>query len=111
MSFYTRHSDESLDEEIFYWRKHNALHGWFDQEYRKTGGTGDFNLIDLELTEEMLERLEKDIQEDCLKPTEGFFFGDLDYNVSERADSDREAISKAREFMKKGTKVVYTSWW
>ena len=48
-------SPEGEVEEIAYWRKHNALHGWMESLYRKKGGTEEFNCIPVELNKTDLE--------------------------------------------------------
>lgn len=96
--------------EIAYWRKHNALHGWMERLYREKGGEDEFNCIDLLLTSEDLDRLEKDIKESKLYPVEGFFFGG-DYDPATENSKDIAFIRKAREELEEGNEVYYTSWW
>ena len=65
------------EEELQYWRKHPNLEGWMKNLYYKKGGTSDvFNCCPLLLTEEDLQSLRKDVEEDKLPPTQGFFFGE-----------------------------------
>lgn len=95
--------------EIMYWRKHPNLHGWFQQEWESAGHTGSFNGDELEITWDMLERLEYDIINGDLPPTKGFFFGegaDLEYR-----DQDLEFIRLARAELFMGLKVFYNSSW
>jgi hypothetical protein len=48
--------------ELTYWRKHPNLHGWMEELYRAKGGNVEmFNGVELELTWEDLEVLERDI--------------------------------------------------
>jgi hypothetical protein len=61
-----------------YWRKANAVHGWFVEKVQK--GTDDCGYY--ELTREHLEELKKDCEEviktkntKALQPQSGFFFG------------------------------------
>ena len=76
---------------------------------RKGGDTqSDFNGDCVVLTEFDLEILEQDIKGNNLPNTSGFFFGQTD--GSER-DGDLEFVSKAREAIKEGKIVYYTSWW
>ena len=95
--------------EIAYWRKHPNLHGWFRQEWESQGNQGDFNGDELEITWDMLERLEYDIQEGNLPGTKGFFFGDPadDYYL----EQDLEFIRNARAELFLGLKVFYNSSW
>lgn len=95
--------------EIHYWRKHPNLHGWMKQLYREKGGTDpDFNCVNLQLTEEDIDRLELAIKASALPPTTGFFFGVSD--GSEEGD-DLAFIAKAREALSAGLQIFYTSWW
>lgn len=95
--------------ELAYWRKHPNLHGWFAEEWRSQGNEGDFNGDELEITWDMLERLEYDILEGNLPATQGFFFGnsaDDDYR-----EQDLEFVKKARAELFMGLKVFYNSSW
>lgn len=97
-------------EEIAYWRKHPNLQGWMEDLYfRKGGKESSFNCVDVQLTWEDLEELEKDINEQQLPETKGFFFGDNsdDYYKKE----DLQFIEKALEDIKDGYEIYYTSWW
>ena len=96
-------------EELFYWRKHPDLHGWMKQLYRQKGGTDeDFNCVAVLLEEEDLDALEEDLRVANLPPTRGCFFGEsTDHDVTE----DFEFIAKARQAIKHGKSVYYTSWW
>ena len=109
--------------EIAYWRKHPNLHGWFEQEWRTNHypvqpqdaseyvdpESDRFNGVELEVTWDMLERLEHDIREGNLPETRGFFFGDPadDYY----REQDLEFIKNARAELFMGLKVFYNSSW
>jgi len=95
--------------EIAYWRKHPSLHGWFQQEWESAGNEGDFNGDELEITWDMLERLEYDVVNGELPPTQGFFFGD-DSSEYYR-EQDLEFIRDARAELFLGLKVFYNSSW
>lgn len=100
--------DESQDE-LHYWRKHPNLHGWMERLYRKKGGKEPvFNCVNVKLTEADLDRLEVDVKSEELPETSGFFFGK---SQPEDRKDDLEFISKAREAIKEGDDVYYTSWW
>jgi hypothetical protein len=95
--------------EIAYWRKHPNLHGWFRAEWESEGNGGDFNGDELEITWDMLERLEYDVINGELPQTEGFFFGnpaDAEYRTD-----DLEFIKNARTELFMGLKVFYNSSW
>ena len=96
-------------KELAYWRKHPNLHGWFRDEWESQGNTGDFNGDQLELTWEMLERLEYVVVNKELPGTSGFFFGnnaDADYY-----EQDLEFIRQARAELFLGLRVFYNSSW
>ena len=97
--------------EIHYWRKHPNLQGWMENLWRERGGDPDvsFNGIQLELTWEDLERLERDIKAGALPETSGFFFGEDadDYYRNQ----DLEFIKQARAEIFLGLRVFYNSSW
>jgi len=95
--------------EIAYWRKHPNLHGWFRQEWESEGNEGDFNGDELEITWDMLERLEYDVRNGELPDTRGFFFGDN--SDAEYYEQDLEFIKNARAELFMGLKVFYNSSW
>ena len=102
--------------EIAYWRKHPNLHGWMEQLWLRKGGSNkdsewgtNFNGIELELTHEDLDELERAITHNQLPATRGFFFGDGadDYY----REQDLEFIKNARAELFFGLKVFYNSSW
>jgi hypothetical protein len=122
-------SRDSVDEgtpahrEIAYWRKHPNLHGWMEQLwFRKNGfptNTDDqfiedlqppsFNGIELELTWDDLEQLERDIENKQLPATSGFFFGDN--SDDHYQEHDLAFVRKAKAELFLGLKVFYNSSW
>jgi hypothetical protein len=101
---------ETGQRELAYWRKHPNLHGWMEQLAKsKNVEYGTFNGVELELTWEDLDKLERDINNNNLPNTQGFFFGE---NSDEyyRAQ-DLEFIKKARAELFLGLKVFYNSSW
>ena len=95
--------------ELAYWRKHPNLQGWMESLWRVKGNEGEFNCVDLELTLNDLDNLEKSLDNEALPETVGFFFGaDADDHY---AEADREFIVQARAAIKQGYKVIYSSWW
>ena len=95
--------------ELAYWRKHPNLQGWMENPWRLKGNEGEFNCVDLELTLNDLDNLEKSLDNEALPETVGFFFGaDADDHY---AEADREFIVQARAAIKQGYKVIYSSWW
>jgi hypothetical protein len=107
--------------ELAYWRKHPNLQGFMENLWIEKGTPGlkpsdtgsafgsDFNCVDLELTLEDIDTLEESLDESALPETSGFFFGeDSDDHY---AEADREFILAARNAIKGGYTVVYSSWW
>lgn len=104
-------STVSKPREIHYWRKHPNLQGWMEALWREKGGDPDinFNGIQLELTWEDLERLEKDILSGKMPETKGFFFGENSDDYYR--DQDLEFIKNARAEIFVGLRVFYNSSW
>lgn len=103
--------DQQEDGNLAYWRKFNALHGWMEDLYRsKSGPSEEFNCAPLRLSAEDLKNLERDLNENNLRPREGFFFGAQDI-YPEDIESTRKFISDARAAMLDGFDVYYSSWW
>jgi hypothetical protein len=109
--------EEPVDIDIAYWRKHNRLQGWMENLYRDKNPDSDrdFNCVDLELTAEDLDRLEQDVLHTALPKTEGFFFGDDSYSneewLKEYMKTDLKFIHDARQHLRDGYKIIYSSWW
>lgn len=107
---------ESEQREIAYWRKHPNLHGWMERLWeKKLAAEGrdsedhTFNGIELELTWQDLDELERAVTHGQLPATRGFFFGDgADDHYR---DQDLEFIKKARAELFLGLKVFYNSSW
>lgn len=106
--------------EIAYWRKHPNLQGWMERLWESKGRPNDpgengfgsrFNGVELELTWEDLDRLEKDLQNGSVATlqTSGFFFGDP--SDSYYREQDLEFIKRARAELFSGLKVFYNSSW
>lgn len=114
LDMYFRARPKQPTEEIAYWRKHNALHHWFEQyaiAQKLVESPDDFNCVDVPLISELLDQLEADVREGKLEPTKGLFFGATEYDPKEYMEDDLAAIAKARERLAEGDDVVYTSWW
>ena len=78
--------------------------------YLSKGGDkhSDFNGDCVVLTEKDLNELESDIKDGSLPDTSGFFFGQTD---GDEVQDDLDFVTKAREVIKEGKTVYYTSWW
>lgn len=96
--------------EIAYWRKHPNLHGWMERlAEQKKLGYDSFNGVEMELTAEDLDELERAVTHRELPATSGFFFGD---NSDQHYYNDDFAFIKAaRTEMFMGLKVFYNSSW
>lgn len=119
------YSDENYDKEdddptkigppreIAYWRKHPNLQGWMEALWAKRNPDAveetSFNNIELELTWEDIEDLERAIIHKQLPVTTGFFFG----NPSDEFyyNDDLEFIKQAKAELFVGLKVFYNSSW
>ena len=109
--------------EIAYWRKHPNLHGWMKKLWLRKNGyptnTNDqfiegkeppsFNGIELELTWDDLDELERAIRHKQLPDTQGFFFGNPADNHYYEQDLEFVNNAKAEVFL--GLKVFYNSSW
>ena len=115
--------DDPSRQEIAYWRKHPNLQGWMEQLWiRKTNEAGktivedsnwgsNFNGVELELTWDDIDKLEKDIKSGEVSElgTTGFFFGDPSDDVYYEHDLKFCIDAKAECFL--GRKVFYNSSW
>ena len=101
--------------ELAYWRKHPRLHGWMEQLWiskgrpRQSVGWPIFNGIELELTWDDLDNLERAVRNGQLPDTEGFFFGKPSDNHYYEQDLEFVNNAKAEVFL--GLKVFYNSSW
>lgn len=106
----------SPPREIGYWRKHPNLQGWMERLWLQKNPDIDpnnrdamFNGVELELTWEDLEALEKAVTEGNLPATRGFFFGDDSDEYYREQDLAFIKNAKAEIFV--GLKVFYNSSW
>jgi hypothetical protein len=100
----------SKPREIAYWRKHPNLHGWMEKLAQDKGLEYDsFNGVEMELTYEDLDELERAVTHKQLPPTAGFFFG----NPADEyyRESDLGFVRNARAELFLGLKVFYNSSW
>jgi len=107
-------SNESLKpRELMYWRKHPNLQGWMEQLWLKKNPGADkqtsFNGIELELTWDDIEDLERAIIHRQLPATRGFFFGDDSDEYYYEQDLDFVKQAKTEIFV--GLRVFYNSSW
>ena len=109
----------SKPRELAYWRKHPNLQGWMEQLWIEKGRPGfnedtaerdpSFNGVELELTWEDLDILERAVTHGQLPTTTGFFFGDPSDDYYQ--DQDLEFVRNARAELFVGLKVFYNSSW
>lgn len=98
-------------EEIYYWRKFNALHGWMRDLYFAKGGTYQaFNCNTVRLTATDLTKLVQDVSAGMLKPCEGSFFGPQTI-YPEDLESVGKFVGKALAAIAEGKAVYYDSWY
>ncbi len=105
-------SDWDNHQEIAYWRKHPNLQGWMEKlAERKQLKYDTFNGVELELTWDDIDDLEKDIKSDVVSimGTTGFFFGNPSDEYYREHDLKFCIDAKAELFL--GRKVFYNSSW
>ena len=103
--------DGRQPEEIFYWKKFNALHAWMQNLYESRGGTQSFNCIGIQLFTDDLEALKEACKSKSLVPVNGFFFGSQDPVDDDDYASVLKFITVAEEYIRDGFVVYYDSWW
>lgn len=108
-AYYKDKDDEQV--EIQWWRKHNALQGWMESLWRDKGGTGEFNCVPVELTNDDLADLQDAVTNNELPETVGFFFGGDSRLDKEQKEATLEFIKDANKVLASGNKVYYDSWW
>ena len=106
--------------ELAYWRKHPNLQGWMESLWKRrmhetnrnipeSAWGSSFNGIEIELTFDDLDDLERAVTHGQLPGTSGFFFGD-DADEYYR-ETDLKFIKNARAELFLGLKVFYNSSW
>lgn len=110
-----------LETELFYWRKHPNLHGWFQKLWEKRVGKKvdtKFNCKFVLLTKKDLQQLRTDVNSGALPYTTGYFFGSSASPSDESAytlqkNEDLRFIKVATQYLSSNPKKVllYYSWW
>ena len=97
--------------EVQYWRKHPSMQGWMEKLWLEKGGDPalSFNGLQVELTWEDLDRLEKDIVANNLPKTTGFFFGED--SSAYYKEQDLAFVKAARAELFLGMRLFYNSSW
>lgn len=101
-----------LVSDVGYWRKANAIHGWFVENVQD----GEDDCEEYEVLPEQLAALRADCEEalerkgatEQLAPTEGFFFGDTSIRG---LLEDAEHTIKIIDEVPKDWKIFYQSSW
>ena len=121
-----RNSDDDI--QIGEWRKHNRLQGWMQQLWESKGcpnasEDGDFNSVEMELTEEDINALEDDILTMTMPESNGFFWGsdsffwtdeegnDYPENSYYYLERDLEFVTDARKMLDKKHRIFYSCWY
>ena len=95
--------------QVWYWRKHPNLHGWFEKLYREKGGNcKEFNCEYVKVIMEDINKLEQVLKEDKLPITSGPFFGMSEHC---RVEDDLKFICEARHILKDSNCLIYCSFW
>ena len=105
-------ADYEAHQELAYWRKHPNLQGWMEKLAESKGLEYEmFNGVEVELTWEDIDKLEKDIKSGRVSElgTQGFFFGDPSDEYYRERDLQFCVDAKAELFLKR--KVFYNSSW
>ncbi len=105
-------ADYDTHQELAYWRKHPNLQGWMEKLAQEKGLEYDtFNGVEVELTWEDVNKLEKDIKSGQVSElgTTGFFFGNPSDEYYRERDLQFCIDAKAELFLKR--KVFYNSSW
>lgn len=112
-------NDESCFKEVAYWRKANAIHGWFVKNVQ--GGNDDCSTYPV--TEDQLKQLLDTINQvladhnkaqELLPAKSGFFFGSTDYGQYYYDDlvSTQEILNRVINEIDFDKEVLfYDSWW
>jgi len=115
MALYNR--ADGTEEELHYWRKANAVHGYFVDQL--ADGIDEcqpirVNMDDLrELKRRcIIARVDPDRREELMPTTSGFFFGSTDYDeyYESYLDDTIEAISAIEERDDIGEMYYHSSW-
>ena len=109
LDMYVKRKLRIQSEEIAYWRKENALQGWFEENFNIE------NLGKVVLTEEIVDKLLKNLNEHNLEPTCGFFYGDCEKELKDEWFDEmiKEWESIKKQIQENGDKYeyYYTCWY
>lgn len=100
-------------QEVAYFRKVNWLHNWMHNLHCKKYGAisaEDYNCVDTVLELSDLLELQKDVIEENIQSTSGFFFGTQEIYPEDK-EQVLEVIAKCLVHRINKNKVTYDSWW
>ena len=104
-------------DEIFFWGKNRFVNNWMKKLYESIGGKDEFNMKNLQLLPEDIDKLEKDTKSGKIKEYDklikeydklGFLWEDKSFEYYEYS-SIIDFCEKAREEFKKDNAVFYVS--
>lgn len=114
---FRRDENGEIEDRVFYWRKSNQIHSWFD---RLCGGVEncEYNRItceDLRKLREDCQRVLDDhsLAEEVFPVMRGFYFGSYEYDDVYFGDLmyTVEIIDKFFEDDHSGDELFYYAWW
>ena len=118
-----RNAENAEPEEAIYWRKANAIHGWFGKNVCKEEGVegGIANCKDYAVSREklvelrdLIHRVIESKETDLLPTVAGFFFGSTQYDDDYWIDLEFTARNIDRvleEYPEEDWEFEYWAWW
>ncbi len=111
----------SIEEEVAYWRKANAIHKWFVENVQNNEDDCKEYYVETEQLKELVNECNKvlknnKVAEEVLPTASGFFFGNTDYNeyylgnLQETVDQ-LSIVIKEQEENKHSSSFYYSSSW
>ena len=114
----TKHRVKGIRIDAMYWRKANAIHGWFVENVQG----GEDNCMQYPVSRHDLEQLlticrmilaDRKLAEEYLPVTEGFFFGSYDYDdwyFKDLEETEAALVSILEEFDEQYWFTYQSSW-
>ena len=109
---------KQLEEEVFYWRKANAIHEWFVKSIQDGKDECQESYVPEEKLRELLEvcqrvKADHSLAEELLPTKEGFFFGSLEYDeyYFESLEHTIQGIEEALAMNNEGWDFYYRASW
>lgn len=96
------------NEEIYYYRKHADLNGLLEKIWKKDH-TENFNCSDMEITDDVVKKIEEVVNSSEQKKYTGFFWGES--TKEQWADTKNKLIPLLKEHLRKGDKITYLASW